>query len=247
MNVRELPPPDPYASPPRDGRVLEHYGSHFEAVLVALHPFLRRNLVPREKGKGDRPSIHRKTLKCYEPVTWTMVLDESGLNSIQEIDLALQTMISGLSAECSRQDLAARLEKFLSESGLEEPGTTEICPFIQLRVLQTLRQEGYSWVWVGDEFSTERKLQWIEDVEGESLRFPGGCLHTPDKKFAVGYHWDTHFTFVAGGRSDLERIADLAGLEGFFCRDDTQVYWSLSGGGEGRRPEVGALTPESSA
>ena len=33
-------------------------------------------------------------------------------------------------------------------------------------ILQSIEDLGYEWVWVGDEFCTERKLYWIDDLKG---------------------------------------------------------------------------------
>jgi hypothetical protein len=45
-------------------------------------------------------------------------------------------------------------------------------------VLSSIQLLGYEWVWVGDEFGTERKLYWIDDLKNQkSGPTVGHCTH----------------------------------------------------------------------
>jgi hypothetical protein len=96
-------------------------------------------------------------------------------------------------------------------------------------VLQAIQCLGYEWVWIGDEFCTERKLYWIDDLKGSDANATRGhCnVFTPDKALLWTTHWDSHFSFLCSSRRNLEVIEKKYQFEGFFCAQDTQVYWSV--------------------
>ena len=82
---------------------------------------------------------------------------------------------------------------------------------------------GYQWVWVGEEFGTERKLKWIEDLDTTEI-YPHGCIFTSDRQILLISHWDSHCTFLCFSRDKIERLVEEANLEGFYCTPKTQVY-----------------------
>lgn len=83
--------------------------------------------------------------------------------------------------------------------------------------------------WVGDEFCTERKLCWIDDLEPASAKVAllSGSVFTPDKANLWTVHWDSHFTIFCSSRLNVERLARHPTLEGFVCAPETEIYWSL--------------------
>ena len=98
------------------------------------------------------------------------------------------------------------------------------------RILQSIQHLGYEWVWVGDEFDTERKLYWIDDLKGQGTG-PTTRHHcnvfTPDKQLLWTTHWDSHFSFLCSSKRNLATIEDACHFEGFYCTPSTEVYWSV--------------------
>jgi hypothetical protein len=88
---------------------------------------------------------------------------------------------------------------------------------------------GYDWVWVGDEFGTERKLYWIDDLKNqESGPTVGHCnVFTPDKALLWTTHWDSHCYFLCSSEWSLIAIQEAYRFEGFFCDPTTEVYWGV--------------------
>ena len=97
------------------------------------------------------------------------------------------------------------------------------------KILQSIQSLGYEWVWVGDEFGTERRLYWIEDLKGKdaeaTTRLPCNVF-TPDKALLYTTHWDSHFSFLCSSKSNLVAMQKEHQFEGFFCTPVTEVYWS---------------------
>lgn len=229
MTHRVQPPPDPYASCPGDGPILPFFKGHFQAAFVALHQFLRP-VSSAALGEATRlESSYSEIVATHSPVSWTEVLAATGFDGIADLDLALRTSISGLKAQYERRDLAERLATTMRVQGLETPLEGEPCPFVQGKLLSGLHSDGHRWVWIGDEFCSERKLHWLEEVQATPSPFPHPCLFTPDKRFLITSHWDSHYTLFCGPEVDLVRLCAARGVEGFLCEPTTEVFWSLHG------------------
>ena len=229
MADRTLPNPDRYASCPRDGKVLQYYHGIFDSVYVSLSPFIRplnASLSPFDCDTyPDRCTVN----KTCTPIGWQSVLAELNLSSLSELDIALRTQIGGLNPEHANESHADELERALKSTQTISPAEGCHSELLHDSVLGLFKGLGHDWVWVGDEFCSERKLHWIDDLLSEkSETIAGTCnVFTPDKTLLWTVHWDSHFSFFAGSKNSLKRVNIEDKLEGFFCGDETQLYWSL--------------------
>lgn len=230
MTIRISPEPDRFAvSPPGDGPLLSFYRDVFEAVFVLLHPFLRPTGITLERFLGD-PDVDRDHIcRTCEAVSWAQVQQLGSFSSLAEIDIALRTQIRGLREGFASPILAKQLQSCLDESGLVQPVEGRFSELTHDKVLAFLQEEGHSWVWVGDEFGTERKLHWIDDLKKPDSDATEGrrSVFTPDKSILWTTHWDSHFAFVCGSSRMIDRMVNDKRFEGFRCEQDTPVYWSL--------------------
>jgi hypothetical protein len=229
MPDRVMPPPDRYATCPYGGRILEYYSGAFDAVFVLLSPFLRPARIPLERfAPGTWPDRREICASCTT-VSWETIRRSAGLPSIAAVDVALRTRILGLKAEFANVAYAERLEQVLDREGLIAPTEGEHPDLLHNAVLDLFAKLGHTWVWVGDEFCSERKLHWIEDLKNETGKtIEGHCnVFSPDKTLLWTVHWDSHFSFLCGAGRTLEdgHVADR--FEGFFCQAPTEVYWSV--------------------
>nr|WP_315480047.1 DUF2711 family protein [uncultured Rhodoferax sp.] len=229
MTKRVLPAPDLYAVCPNGGPVLPFYQGNFEAAYVLLHPFLRPTPTSLENSCNDAPLDRAAIQARYEPVFWSEVQRVTGFRSISEVDIALRTQIGGLREEFANKSLATRLRFGCEQAGIVEPSEGTFSDLSHNSVLSFIQEQGYEWVWVGDEFCTERKLHWIDELkEPTSKTTEGHCsLFTPDKSILWTTHWDSHFSFFCGTKETIEKLASDQRFEGFECLPDTEVYWSL--------------------
>lgn len=233
MTTRVLPEADRFATCPNDGKVLDYYAGVFESVYVSLSPFLAPlsdafvamcDSTDPEAGP-DRIAI---VAHC-RPVPWREVARESGLPDLAAVDIALRTQIGGLSAAFRNTDYAARLKRLYENDRLWPPIEGQHAELLQHTVLELFQALGHDWVWVGDEFGTQRRLYWIDDIK-KGIKDPirGHCnVFAPDHSLLWTVHWDSHFSFLCAASGDALRSVNVeTTLEGFFCGPDTQVYWS---------------------
>ena len=151
------------------------------------------------------------------------------LPSIAAVDIGLRTMIGGLKAEFSKKEYADKIKSLAQSHQILDPSEGCLSGLLHDKVLQAIQDLAYEWVWIGDEFGTERKLYWIEDLKGKDTKATAGhCnVFTPDKALLWTTHWDSHFSFLCSSKRDLVAIQAANHFEGFFCTPSTEVYWSV--------------------
>ncbi|MEM7590280.1 MAG: DUF2711 family protein [Cyanobacteria bacterium P01_A01_bin.83] len=231
-NNRVLPEPDKFASCPYHGKILSYYGEQFEAVFIVLHPFLRPK---SDKLKYFRPDLatqedhfptDEQILSWCSPVTWAEFLKASGIDSLQNLDGALRNYISGLIDRKRFQSYTDALVATLQREDLVAPNEGDIPSILLPRICQVLQALDYKWAWLGDEFCTERKLKWIDDLNTTKF-YCHGCIFTPDRQILLVSHWDSHCTFLCSNEDNIAQLVKEAELEGFYCTPKTEVYWGL--------------------
>lgn len=121
MTKRVLPPPDKFASCPRDGNILNYYDGQFGAVYVLLHPFAKPLSISIDRFCPDKWPTKQELIEGAEAVSWNTALQLTGLSSISEIDIGLRTTLLGLKKEFARDDLSDVLRKFGEDRSI-------ICP-----------------------------------------------------------------------------------------------------------------------
>ena len=229
MAERTLPPPDVFASCPLDGKVLEYYAGTFEAVYILLHPFVRPVSIEKEKFRPGTYPNRTTILRNCAPVSWAEVAERAELPSLAAVDIGLRAMILGLKAELSNREYADKVESLYDSDGILPPPEGLFSDLLHDSVMQSIQLLGYEWVWIGDEFCTERKLYRIDDLKDrDAVPTRDRCnVFTPDKSLLWTTHWDSHFSFLCSSQRNLAAIQDACHFEGFFCSPSTEVYWSV--------------------
>jgi hypothetical protein len=199
MAERILPPPDAFATCPQDGKILEYYAGTFEAVYVLLHPFIKPVSIGKEAFVPPNYPGRLTIVQDCAAASWAEVASIAELPSIPAVDIGLRTMIGGLKAEFSNKEYADKIKSLTESHKILDPSEGCFSDLLHDKVLQAIQNLGYEWVWVGDEFGTERKLYWIEDLKGRDSKVTAGhCnVFTPDKGLLWTTHWDSHFSFLA--------------------------------------------------
>ncbi|GAB3255117.1 DUF2711 family protein [Chitinimonas naiadis] len=229
MTTRTLPPVDAYATCPVNGLVLEYYAGTFESVYVMLSPFIRLVEMEKERFLSDVCLSNTELKAGCEPVRWEQVRSMTGLDTLAEVDLGLRAKIGAIRTTQANARYVKAISDLFEHQSIAPPNEGAFSWSLQDKVLAFIQQQGYEWVWVGDELCTERKLHWIEDLKADDTELTSGpCnVFTPDKRILWTTHWDSHFSFFCASSAVIARLAEQSNLEGFSCTPTTQVYWSL--------------------
>lgn len=229
MTKRVLPARDKFASCPNEGNVLTYFEGQFDSVYVLLSPFMRATSIPMDRFCPGKWPTKQELIDGTEPVTWKQVLALTGLKSIDKIDIGLRTSIAGLNKKYSDEKLSKVLCQLTETEEIIHPQEGDLSPLIENRLYDSLQHIGQNWLWVGDEFCSERKLKWIDDLKKGDEIPCHGCVFTPDKSILVTSHWDSHFSFLCSSKLTIDQILEHQDFEGFFCTPETEVYWSVAG------------------
>jgi uncharacterized protein DUF2711 len=228
MAERILPTPDVFATCPNEGKILEYTGT-FEAAYIQLHPFIKAVRINPDEFRPTTYSSRSTVVETCAPVSWADVILKAQLPSIAAVDIGLRTRIRGLKAEFSNQEFGDKIEALVESDQIIPPTEGCFSDLLHDRTLSAIQSLGYEWVWVGDEFGTERKLHWIEDLKNKESKVTTGHgnIFTPDKALLWTTHWDSHFSLLCSSKRNLDEINEAYKFEGFFCTSITEVYWSV--------------------
>lgn len=231
-DARLLPEPHRYAICAPEGMpIKEFYTGLFEEVFVFFHPFIKAKTNDFDLFNPDTDKSRNELQKNCEKLTWTQFLTLTGIDSYKQLDIGLRTSISGLREEYQDQNTAELIHKTCREKLISAPSEGSFPETIMNGLLEAIKITGHEWIWLGDEFCTERKLMYIDDlIRDNNLLGQGKNLFTHDNGMLITTHWDSHFSLLCSDKKTVEQLVNSSELEGFYCNEKTKIYWSLSSG-----------------
>lgn len=225
---RDAPEPNRYAVCASEGApILDFYRGVFDSCFVLLHPFIRPITIPTLRFFSDAHPSKMEIKNGADPVPWRHILEVSSLQSLAQIDIGLRTGICGLKEDNENQEFEAEISRVERTEHIVRPGEGILPEMIQDRILSSLQELGYRRVWIGDEFGCVRESHCITDLKDTDFMPMHGSIFTPDHRVLITTHWDSHFSLVCSDRSRLKSFLSTGDYEGFWCEDDTEIYWSL--------------------
>ena len=225
MVTRVLPQAEKFASCPVEGKILDFYKGQFDAVFVLLHPFVNPRDISIDRFCPEQWPTKFEVLDHCEPITWHRILEMTELTCLEQIDVGLRTSILALNTEKANELFASSLIALSETKNIIHPTEGQLPPLLENRIFNAIKLLGFEWLWVGDEFGTERKLHWIDDLMSSDEVPSHGCIFTPDHRILITTHWDSHCSFLCSSRDWIEKILEVDNFEGFYCTENTEVYW----------------------
>jgi hypothetical protein len=230
MEERVLPTPDKNivcAAP--DIPILDFYQEYYDSVYVMLHPFIKITAPDKIVFKSGNWPEKEQLNKYTEKLSWSEILDISGLETIKRLDVALRTSIGGLKKQLENQEDAEILQTVSEMHYLIEPAEGRFHELLIDDMMKALEYLGHDQVLIGDEFGEEKNLVSTHDVIENKVN-PGPDrrnLYTHKNEILFTIHWDSFFTMLCSDRQTIEKILEKYPFEGFFCDKTTEIYWSV--------------------
>jgi hypothetical protein len=228
--TRVAPEPHKYAvCAPEEMPLKDFYKGIYNEVFVFYHPFIKPISIDYKLFEPETYPGKNDIIEKCEMVTWKQFLSISGIESYSHLDIGLRTQILGLKKQFANEETAEKIQDTCEKHQLIAPMEGFFPEFLMNKVLLSIKQDGHNWIWSGDEFCTERKLEYIDDLikDNEALRNQRLNLFTHDNEILLTTHWDSHFSMLCSDKDTINKIVKFADLEGFFCDDKTEIYWSL--------------------
>lgn len=228
LSGKILPESHHYAScPDEDIPLKTYYKGFFDEVYICFHPFIKPVSMDYNIFSQDTWITKKEILKHCEAISWSTIIKELNLSGIKQLDKVLRLSILGLGKKHEDPDLLNLFNNYLDKNKIISPSEGVISDFICDPILSSLLDFGHKWVWIGDEFCTSRKLHYIEDLINDDDAISESNFFTYDNEILVSTHWDSHFTLLCGDKDYLEKTVTKYNLEGFYCNDLTEIYWSI--------------------
>ncbi|WP_226679957.1 DUF2711 family protein [Sutcliffiella horikoshii] len=210
-----------------DVSIKEFYKGVFNEVYIFFHPFIKPVTIDPKLFNSETNIDKFQIINHCEMVTWKEFLALNGLKSYEELDIGLRTRILGLKKEYENKKFTEIINTVSGKENLIPPTEGMLPELLINNLLGAIKKEKYDWIWVGDEFGTERKLEYIDDLINQDT-LARHNLFTHDNSILITTHWDSHFSMIcADDRKKLDRIIKWCNLEGFYCDDHTEIYWSV--------------------
>jgi len=215
--------------PYTDVPILEFYKGYYDCVYIILHPFIKITDPDKINFRGKKQPTKEDYVKYTEKVSWAEFLKLSGLDDINRLDIALRNSIGGLNKIHRNDDDLNILNHTTEVNNLIEPGEGSFSRLLIDDMLKALLDLGHKWIYVGDEHGFERKIEYIQDIIDNKIQAGNGheSWYTTVNEVLYTTHWDSHLTFLCSDKQTIETILQKYRFEGFFCRPEAEVYWSI--------------------
>ncbi len=190
---------------PLDCKVLNFYRGQFSAVFIHLLPFEKQ--------------------PAAIPVRWSEAMQLMKLPSLAAVDIGLRTMIGGLNKKYANEAYAQAILDLQSNNAIAPPPDCGFSGLDYSVVLDAIADLGYNHLHNGLAIDSTHPVKSLDYLKAAGPS--GDLIYTPDKQILWAKHWDSHFAFLCGSEAVVSAIKTNADLEGFFCNEDTEVYWSI--------------------
>ena len=214
--------------PSADTSIIEFYKGYFDCVFIILHPFMKCHDLEKFMSKKERHTKDELT-HLADSVSWNEITSLCGFSDIKQIDIALRNMIGGLNKIHHNDKEQTKLDHVCELNNFIIPPEGNFSELLVDSMLHALTDLGHEWVYIGDEFGWERKLEYIQDIIDNKVQanFHHESWYTVKNEILYTTHWDSHFTFLCSDKETIEKILSQHPFEGFYCNEETEVYWSL--------------------
>ncbi len=216
-----------FAACPCEGKIRAFYASQFESVYVLLHPFIKPHGLDIARFCPETWPCKQEIMHACDPISWQEILSITHLSSLADIDVGLRTLINGLQDVDRNVPAADQLNALLQSHHVLCPGEGELSPLLENRLFAVLKSLGWQQLCLSDEFGIDIKMQRIDDLMADDLVPSHACLFTEDHRILLTTHWDSHCSFLCASKDIIEKILATDPFEGFYCTEDTEVYWGL--------------------
>lgn len=216
-----------YVYPPYSIPLVEAYEGRFEAVFIALHPFVR---VPQSLSwiatRTYPNDAHIAALAAKYP--WTEVAARTGFSNCAQLNQALLTSIGSIDGHLADPQGREALQTFLQSQPVWMPVEGRFPFLLQqdfLRVFSAAHADELIYI---PEFPAIDPVVTLslDNLRSGAVPFPScGTLLAPDASFLFTVDWDSFFTLFYGPRAFVADLARALRLEGFFATPNTEHAW----------------------
>ncbi|WP_336989748.1 DUF2711 domain-containing protein [Bacillus infantis] len=211
--------------------ILGQLPAPFKSCAILLHPFVRMpaGWTAAQPDSEDVFLSGEEALEKGQPVPWQKVMKDSGLNSLDELALALQTAIVGLRKEYARKDLAEALDNYM-DPDLYLPPEDQTSVFLLGSLLNVLGSKQPESIYYSSPIPlTEGSMPLKEAAPLGILGLSNAELIITDQQMDYAFMSviDSFITLFLAKETDIEHIIRSSKWEAIICGNNTCLNWYL--------------------
>lgn len=216
-----------------DSPILSQLPNNFKSAAILLHPFVQMPL-GWEIAKRERPYQHiypsdQDTLDSGIPISWGEVMNNSGLDSLKELGIALAD--PALNKKYARPDLAEKLHLYSSvTSDFYSPMEDRISIFLINDIFDILKSQGANFLHYIDPLEEIRgtlKITDINPIDVSDLALAEIMLSDENTEFAFISQYDEFNTLFLAKDENITGIVKKMNCEAIICDNKTIATWYL--------------------
>jgi hypothetical protein len=211
--------------------ILEQLPHPFTAAAILLNPFIQMPIGWTDmKRKSEYEHVYpelKESLQLGRPKPWKEVMHDTGIQSYEELAVALKTSISALRKEFARPDLADLFNNNLSKD-LYYPREDRISEFFISDILDVLSSNGaVSFMYSDPIFdkSGELQIKNVTDLEICELAPAEIVITDEGMDYAFLSVYDSFITLFLSKEKKIEEIIHKKKWEAVICGPETYMSW----------------------
>lgn len=211
--------------------ILNQLPNNFKSAAILLHPFVQMPLGwEHNKKENEYQHIYPSNediLKQSKPVSWEKVMHHSGLTTLSELAIALQTSISALKKEYAREDLAEKLNSSF-KSGLYYPDEDCTSVFLINNLLKVLSSKGARHLSYFDPILDKSGILEIKNLtplEVCDFSLKEIIITDINMDFAFMNVYDSFTTLLMAKDENINDIVQSMNWEAIICDKKTYINW----------------------
>ncbi|KMJ57672.1 hypothetical protein AB685_15645 [Bacillus sp. LL01] len=211
--------------------LLSQLPQNFKSAAFLLHPFEK---MPdgweecRMKNKQERffPT-DEELLSLGNPVTWEEVRKASGLGSLEEVAIALQTFIGALNKKYVREDLREKLTSYVNRN-LYLPIEDVTSLFLVEDLKKVLASRGAKSLIYSDpilNINGTLEIATVTPMAMRKLAYKELMIADENYDFAFMNKFDSFETILMSKEENIGNIIEAVNLEAIICDSNTSIDW----------------------
>jgi hypothetical protein len=211
--------------------ILEQLPHPFTEAAIILNPFIQ---MPAgwtvEKKTSEYEHVYpelNESLELGKPKSWKEVMHVTGIQSFEDLAIALKTSISAFKKEFARPDLADLLNHNLDKD-LYYPREDNISEFLITDILDVLRSNGADSFSYSDPILDHDGKLPINSVTSQEIceLAPSELILTDENMdYAFLSLYDSFVTLILSKDKKIEEIINKTKWEAVICGPETYISW----------------------
>lgn len=214
--------------------ILSQIPDNFSSAAILLHPFVEMPSGWTQSKKNQNPYKHiyptdEEILNNAKPVLWKSVMDECGLASFAELELALLTSIGALNEDYDRLDLADSLNLNFQQD-LYFPDEDKTSVFLLEGLLEVMDSKEATLLHYSEPiFDTSGSLKFndAKPIKICELSSAELIVTTNNMDYAFMSMYNSFNTLFLSKQKDIDEIVRKMNWEAIICDHQTYMDWFL--------------------